>query len=946
MHTIDSVFELHAALGGIYTEHYNENGTWEFDEASNEIVAQYANNIVIPTKKFKTAVEFNQKNYRQPLKEAMIATLVNNSAVKEGAGNINPASVWTADDNIPLMYATVGTDQYGLQQDSDHPADEAQMTLFTQVISALDLGGQNQDFVHEIYKVLGEITLNASRVELDAMEKYLKSQGKDKNALYDIVGKTIINNFTDYKDSKYGLSSAIIKNVRKAFRLNENHALDYFKIPFSDNTIYQGFLSTVISNLNKKSIKIKFPGLATVMVPSYNMSMIYDINGEKLQYQDIVKRALEDADTPVATGTDDSSSYTRKAVANYLGLKQAEQPHHAINDLSEFYPTDNVWVEVRTTDGTEDHVNLNLENIDDYYNFKDNPTDFVKKQGELQGKKVSEILYFQKDVTRPRNLAPTRLSFEYNDNDVIKTINIYDHPVIKNLFIEINRIQNDKNLPDIAKKERISKARKDAKIDSLMLGIKLGSLNINGTSYAIMNINNTPPELIMSNIYKTAFGIRDGDSFADVIAQGENYFKESKMAPISDNYDIALIADNEPLYIRFTESQTHSSKNTTVGTWNNIKKERVTSNNTSIQNRIVALTEDNQTLYPVGYEIISTNVSYDPDTQTFINAEGHSVANQNLYSMDANGNVLEYHEIIQKTRYRERDGREWREVNGLDISMNEIRNLIRLENPNDSAAVIEKKAQDYLSKVALQVYENAGTEMLYMNYRQKGSTIEYMRKALEGIASNQEDSIMTNYAKELIEASKHLNATDDLNANIYSIDEDEIADAVANYYDAFAKYKYSSFVMSQYFTAGRIPAQNMSSFMAMQNVGWTGQSNGICYVSRWQTWLQGSDYDIDKAYIMGLAINGQGLIQGWSKLFDHSSAPLLRASMTLPFPSGLHYTIAQNSLSETQIKALQDKADRLWAEAQAINPWSDPDKVSTELPAAREAKLKEYNQAL
>ena len=45
------------------------------------------------------------------------------------------------------------------------------------------------------------------------------------------------------------------------------------------------------------------------------------------------------------------------------------------------------------------------------------------------------------------------------------------------------------------------------------------------------------------------------------------------------------------------------------------------------------------------------------------------------------------------------------------------------------------------------------------------------------------------------------------------------------------------------------------------------------------------DYDIDKAYMMGLSFNGSGKYVGWSNLFDYSSLEAIRASEYLPMPN-------------------------------------------------------------
>jgi hypothetical protein len=54
----------------------------------------------------------------------------------------------------------------------------------------------------------------------------------------------------------------------------------------------------------------------------------------------------------------------------------------------------------------------------------------------------------------------------------------------------------------------------------------------------------------------------------------------------------------------------------------------------------------------------------------------------------------------------------------------------------------------------------------------------------------------------------------------------------------------------------------MQSFMRMKNIGYlSGDSNNI-YVSIHQILIQGSDFDIDKAYVMGHSFNKSGTYEG------------------------------------------------------------------------------------
>ena len=97
--------------------------------------------------------------------------------------------------------------------------------------------------------------------------------------------------------------------------------------------------------------------------------------------------------------------------------------------------------------------------------------------------------------------------------------------------------------------------------------------------------------------------------------------------------------------------------------------------------------------------------------------------------------------------------------------------------------------------------------------------------------------------------------------------------------------KHTSFLDSLECIVSRTPAQSHQSFMAMRVVGFDqGKANSI-YVSRMQLFLQGSDYDIDKANVLGLKFHNGELIT-WSCFYDLSSKENADISEKLPFPTG------------------------------------------------------------
>ena len=142
-----------------------------------------------------------------------------------------------------------------------------------------------------------------------------------------------------------------------------------------------------------------------------------------------------------------------------------------------------------------------------------------------------------------------------------------------------------------------------------------------------------------------------------------------------------------------------------------------------------------------------------------------------------------------------------------------------------------------------------------------------------------------------------------------------------NFKDNQSIKKYNSFLKSLEFISSRIPAQTLQSFMAMQCVGFTGLNTGYCIVSHFQTFLQGSDYDIDKSYMMGYSFDGNGMYLGWSDLFDFSSVDHITASERLPLPKNIKYKelVSGINVSDEVLKVLNSEENSVQRILQIAN---------------------------
>lgn len=845
LHTIDSLFELHTALGSIWTE-VLKDGNLVYSESSNIAVVNYMN-YVATLKPGGNPEDFSINSYDQPLKRALIHVVANDSAVKNGAGNINSASVWT--NNEDLEYMQIDAKLYGIQQDSDHTADEAKMTEFSQVISSLDAGGYMHDYVAQVYQQLGQVALESSQIELESVEKFRRNG--NLSDLYDIVGRTLITNIKSGKN-QVGLSQAIINNIRDKFNLNTDHSLDEFKIPFSDPNIYSNILSTFVSNINKKSIKRQFPGLGTVMVPSFNISMIFDINGQTYQFEDILKEAQE---AGFVSTKSEITANNKDVVRQYLYSLQKKETE---KDVTDFYPTDNVLVTFEDENGMLITEHISLNGINDYYRFTDNPQVYLENKGYAN---ISNLKFY-KDVTVPRNLAPARITWDYEDSLGTHHVNIFNHWRIKGLVKEIEAIKAQKYAKAF-EKSKIAEAQKKWDVDKAFKELKEGRYQpAEGSAYVnITNLQNAAAEIIMSNIYASKFNMRPGDSLIDVMKAGQSYFQIPTVDVLSDNYDMVFTKGNgDHTFITFKPLATNNDNcSSFYRSWDNINKksfefsESVTSDSPIIVNRIYAVTDDNIRLFEIGREIVNDNVVWDSDKKAFMQ-NGKKVKNPRNFRRDGD-RVLEYIEFVSRHKVTETyENGSTVSYDLFNINKNNIKRCYekrsypesRLHYKNSKGIDIkltpeQKYDQDvnyFISDLLADIYKSNTYSGVQFNKQMTQTSGRIVKRSIYHFA----DKVA--YNKPLY---KYLREVQDIIDNveekeIIKIPKRLLKSALRNYNTDISQQQYISFQKSLYFTAARIPAQTLQSFMKQKCVGFTGVDTGQCFVSAWQTYLQGSDY--------------------------------------------------------------------------------------------------------
>ena len=967
-HTISSLFELYQALGGLNSlEH--DGKIYVDSELSQEMVAAFGNNVV---KKEAEIKEYNQNYIHQPLKEKMIHCVIPLSAVKDGAGNVNGIGTYMNSD--ALTYITVETTHYGPQNDSDHESDESEVNELTQVMGAVDVGGMMHDQNEIFYEVVGRAIKLFARSEVNAVNEFKNSENGDTNKLYRHLAQLLVDNF-DPKKQSGGIGKSIINKIQKELDKFYDQTKVRIHLPFSDPNLYSVLVSTVTSKLNNTAIKKTFSGGGMPMAPSYGFRQIYDINGTTYQFSDILNKILD----PKNRGLLESlyakygQNYqaltgvrlNQELVRNYLYDLQFDPVERykadpttqssPFIDINDIHPSDVIHFYVNG-----DLINQRgyaITNLEDYYAFKANPGLFVSNLYNIQVQD-GELRYLRSIVT-PRDLAPDKMIINLSNG---QKINLYDFPIVKERF----NLQNVKNINEL--NNFIQNFNNEYPLWTYTPSLKLTPKNfeviyneltnhlqniyddvtkkvedkriyIDGKSqYEVSNIDKILHEGLFPSIYASKYGLTFRDNVAQILQQGPSKFQHdyTSQRSIATDYNIKFTSSSskvKEIYVAFDSNVIND--NVRPVDWRTTKEEDqyfktdFYKTNKLIYQRVF-YQEDYEKKFLVGVQVLDKKITVDSDG-TFRNSSGKILNNKSgRYSkieIDGQTYALEYIQLVDQYDVSEAE-------NKYRLYNINSKNIGYVENLLNRHANTKFKIEDIIGIILRDMYQVDDYESVYIKDEIRGNMVaplsKYLRKFSDKLRYNLELRDYIDNVASLLESKK---ISEEGQKSIIDLSQDEdpegrtIEDYFNDYDDKRIQYMFSSFQKSLEFVVARIPSQTLQSFMKMKSVGFTNSETNECYVSHIQLFLQGSDFDYDKAYTLGFSISNSGKFVGWSNLFDYSSLETLNKSLELPIPlkrfrivqgtqTDENLTLYTNNLK--QALQSQNRIDILDAEIQLI----------------------------
>lgn len=798
--TINSVYELHRALGGIYSKELTiDTNTLIDSESSNIASAQILNNA--------SYVENNE--IIQPYKNKMIHYLANKSASKRAQGNVNSKALWF--NSEPLAYVPMTMTHYGVQLDADHDKDAGEITQPTQAITALEQGGNLHHLSKRVYYELGQLAMETCKLELDTANKFLEAYNEGKKLttqevqeITENIGQLVAASYSQQSDAELG--DIILQGISKVLKSNSDELKKDLAIPFSDATLYGSLLPSIATVINNKGIKGKYKGLALVLTPGFKYVQTFKYGGETHMSSDVYNDAIAAMTDgtfnpldyrPVINGKNkivslSNDQETRKSqiidndnlqvlplssdyqirkqqiIDCYLLYQQQLEEAKGNVNFEEFVPSDVVDIVYKVLDKkTKTYVNyrthIALDNIDTYYDFIDaniNGTlkEYLLSQGALIDPN-SEIVSLHQDVMHGRDLAPERVVFDYGTINPDGTFNKVGHT---NIFL-IDGIRNNRKNSNMRKQE----------YQKILNDLHNGQVTINGQTYVVQNKQLQAAENVMPNIYSKIFGV---DNLSLIEAKkllqtkiGRADYFQPKV--FKGNYDVAFITgNNKHTYLSFSEPLIKND----AGVF--FKEEDISGNIIAKKEGeltwLYKVSRDKQLLYKVGLRTSEGDIQL--------------VKEYNVTQQGGQGTNSRY--------------------NYYYVDINKLRAL----GINDLA----------ISNIINDIYH----QKFYL-----GAEISDSQK------SQQTES-------ELISDSfKDPNLKQFINNQFYLVG-DVLKDARNEYYQNKQKYLMASFEKTLDTVADRIPTASLQSFMKMRTVGFTQVNNNRIYVSHFQAWLQGADY--------------------------------------------------------------------------------------------------------
>lgn len=245
----NTVYGIDQLLGGAYIGTLNNNEFNYAENLQNEILAELLDSPEIS----------GYGKYDSGIKEEIISYVINKSAMKRGAANVNDSDAFE-DEFTTFQTMTLRTKFGGLMMDTEHDIDGTVREM-SQIMSSLVQNGYSEADAKKIYGDIGKIIEYTAKDLFDGVENISSEEGKI------ILEQHLISSLKSSKISGVGLADSIVIYGSIPVK-DSNGKIQRKMIPFSLADIKNKFLSTVNAYLTNEAIIRRYPGVQSVNTPS------------------------------------------------------------------------------------------------------------------------------------------------------------------------------------------------------------------------------------------------------------------------------------------------------------------------------------------------------------------------------------------------------------------------------------------------------------------------------------------------------------------------------------------------------------------------------------------------------------------------------------------------------------------------------------------------------
>lgn len=895
------------------------NGELKYSEISIHQTARAANNYGIVKEginKVRSAEDVDQ-----PMKRSDIHYMPTVGAIKQGACNINPASCFYGKHELNFMQVKML--QAGIQLDKEHHADNSELSLMTQVISAACANGYSKGAAQKLYNAIYSLTKVGTKEFRNQLGNLvIGDNAKFNRAVTDIIIKAMLNSTSSDGDMVQAIAADIIKEIRssKDFKFNDEFYDKARKIiPKSDPTIYNKIVNMLTVALTKSGIKTKMPGILAVLCPTHDIIKFYKI-------------PVTDDEGNVVKDDEGNIKYKRVTIDKVEKYYKNSNIDELLDQLQEQEPVLERRSDIEMgykylitkTDGTQEVVHINRVHI--------NKNDEKYKTGfrQYKGKEIpfTEISYeefrLRNDITKVQewvydgqDLRSYNVRFEDEsgehyqigdldivrdyfilkdiedvDNQIIKAFELLDkydkgYELIRRVYLDLKSVWKEKLDPVIdalgKSPQEILKFCKDSNFGeqfksylqrrlihfmNRQMQITLDGISPNGNTNTVI-INGQPVNINKSTIKTSAFGLIMPKTFKSNLGL--------------DEFDNVEDVKNDPLF--FVKKLQHK-----MATKVEIYEDE---NGNTINNYHLELKRSN------GNHIYIREGLSGSDLVKKVDWIKHIDENGNVFRMTSNGIMYQMHSESDEI-YQDLEGNEiivtsgdkvtWTDMNGNEVNpvgmdLKETNGKwIDQNTGNEVKRILNSGMQFYLDTLDYNSFSisRACPNLQFKDLlsKAKNSTNKSASKLAKRLSN-----IDGNDSQKLSKQRKIVNSMNNYSEMLKG-ESSEIKDFAMQHLRELGEEMHTSFLRSLEIIAARIPAQNQQSFMSMEVEAYDNPDINSAYVSVFQFYLQGSDLDIDAVSLQTFELGRDGRYVGHSPYYNLSNEETRKASDLLPFPTG------------------------------------------------------------